>query len=662
MTAKIFKCLTVSFLLLSAVASLQAEEKKLEVFSSIQPTIESLGIAPNPVGLGDLFTMTIVVNHNNSAEVDFPLKEQPDWLQLWRGPYIRSFIENSKEGESVRKVRITTTFKARKSGRLIIPSLSVIADSRRLVTSPVLLKVGLYKNRQLYMPLEVEWQAGFDDIYAGEAIPLYLTVKRQEIVTLFDKIRVAYPRDGFFEEAGGLGDITSATEGDIVLYDVPAAVYIYTSPVAGRVKIPAAGVDFEGITGWAEDLLFDVKKLPSELKSGAVGKFKFSCSIDRAAVDAGGEILLTCTVEGDGNLNYLKMPVPETEGCLLVSSDEINGYSQSKAGFSGVKTIQWVYRADNTGGVSIGVPEFDYFDKETGTIITEAGNRFTVEVNEVPAETNVSIKENFPFEKKEILAGKNDGWKNYYRKYYMYVWLLPGAVFFILNLLLKGKRPAAAALLTVIIIVLILSIGRFVLNISEFSDDSANSPTFFYNQAVEDYNNGEFTESLHNLRTAVYLDPVNVEYRDMLNWIENRNGFINPVDPSIRLHPDIFYFILICAFNVFFLAVFFKRIRQGGGLSVLVILSAFLILSSSFMMFFSDKSRSRMTGIVCSGGSELKKIPRASAEIWMDIQEGTAVRILDESENFLLIETGLGVKGWAEEANVNPDRPASGEY
>jgi hypothetical protein len=136
-------------ILIFIAAVLPAEEKRQDTFSVKQPLIESYNISPDMVGSGDLFTMTLILNHENSADVEFPLKEKPDFLVLWRGPYIRSFIDTDKDGFSVRKVSITTTFKPQNPGRFIVPPLSVFVDSKRFETEPRLLRVGLYKNRKL---------------------------------------------------------------------------------------------------------------------------------------------------------------------------------------------------------------------------------------------------------------------------------------------------------------------------------------------------------------------------------------------------------------------------------------------------------------------------------------------------------------------------------
>ena len=652
----LFGLLTI-FICIAGLGNLSAEEKKHDATTNKQPVIESFDISPDPVGKGDVFTMTIIVDHENSAEVDFPLKEKPEDLQLWRGPYVRSFIYTDKDGNSSRKVRITTTFKALKSGRMIIPGLSVIVDSKRLETNPYLLRVGLYKNRKLYMPIEVEWQAGFEEIYTGEAVPLFLTVLNQEKVILFDSTKVAVPRAGFFEEAGGIGEISSISEGDIILYDIPAATYIYTSAASGEVKIPSAGVDYEGITGWTNNLFLSIKHPPSELQSGAVGRFMFESSIDKSTAETGSDIILSCTVEGDGNLNYLKMPEPSIEGGILVSSDEKNMYAPSLYGFSGSKTIDWIFNAENPGTIEIIVPGFDYLDKTRGEIVSFSEKTFKVVVSSAAnSEPTTASKETFPFQKIASSEMESSGWENNYKYYFRYIWMLPALVFFLIVKIMKGKRPVLAGVLTIIILVSIISVGRFVLNLGEnVSEDRAGSATL-YNTAVDNYNNGELTASLHNLRTAVYLDPVNTKYRNALDWIESHNGYVNSISPSIILHPDIFYFIIIAAFNLFFISASVKIYKPGGVVSVLIILFGFICIFSAFMIIYTDNSRKNLTGVVCSDSSSLKKIPRETAEDWLPMKQGTAVRLLDKSEQFLLVETGLGVKGWIGNKCIIPDR------
>ena len=649
------KAVFIVLLICSAVFA-GAEEKKHDSQAARNPVIESMEITPNPVGSGDLFTLTIVVDHENSGDVEFPLDEIAPHTQLWRGPYIRSFIDTDKEGLSKRKVRITVTFKALHSGRIIIPGLTVTIGDRKLKTDPALLRVGLYRNRKLYMPLEVEWRAGFDKIYAGEAVPLSLTVKNQEVVVIFDRTRVASPRDGFFEEAGGVSGITTRTQGDIILYDIPAATYILTSPMAGEIKLPSSGVDYQGVTGWSDNLFLNINRIPPEIQeSGAVGSFVYETSIDRSEADPGDNIVLTASVRGDGNLNYLKLPEPETEGCIFVSSETEDDFEPSPYGFSGVKTVRWIYTAGNQGETIISVPDFIFLDKQSDEVKTLNGRIHTVRVSEGRGETAADDAEMFPFEKLVSVSEDSGVWHNHYRYYFRYAWLLPGLVFFILVLIMNGKRLPLAGILSLIILIAVFSTGRFLIK-PDTDEDNAVSPEMLYNSAIDAYEAGNTAACMHNLRSAVYYDPVNRLYRQTLTWIEHENGFVNSVSPSIQLHPDIFFYVLMAAVNGFFFAAVLKLVKPGGGVSVLIILFSFIMLFSTFMIVYSHHSRNRLTAVVCTDGSFLKKIPNETAEDWVPLEPGAALKILDDSDDFLLVETGLGVKGWLSESCVIPDR------
>ena len=648
------KAALIGLLVITAVFA-AAEEKKQDVLKDRPPVIESLEISPNPVGSGDLFTLTIIVDHDNSAEVDFPLEDAPEDILLWRGPYIRSFIDEDKDGNSRRKVRITTTFKALHSGRVIIPALRVLVENKELMTDPSLLRVGLYKNRKLYMPLETEWRAGFEKIYAGEAVPLSLVVKNQEVVVIFDRVRVASPRDGFFEKAGGISGITTRTEGDIVLYDIPAATYMLTSPVAGEIRIPSAGVDYEGVTGWTDNLYLEINRIPPEIQeSGAIGSFMYDASLDRSRVTAGDNIILDISLEGSGNLNFLKLPEPETDGLIIVSSETRDDFKADPAGFSGIKSVSWNYTVESPGSYVVTVPEFTYLDKASEQVRTLRGRSFSVEVSEGVDEAEENITEVFPYTKVSNVS--IDGiWKDYYKSYFMYAWMLPGLIFFIMVALMKGKRLILAGILSLIILIAVYSTGRFVINTSP-DEQAVESSGMLYNQAIDAYSAGETAECMHKLRSAIYYNPVNSLYRETLDWVETENGFVNSVSPSIKLHPDIFYFILIFSINLFFLALVLRIIRPGGGVSVLIILFSFLILFSVGMIFYSHHSRTGITAVVYAEGSNLKKIPRDTAEDWVPLVSGTALKVLDDSGSFLLVETGLGIKGWMSESRIILDR------
>lgn len=637
-----------------------AEEKRDNITRSKQPAVESVDVSPIPVGQGDIFTMTIIVDHENSSEVEFPLDDLPGQIQLWRGPYIRSFIDTDENDLRLRKVRITTSFKPGRSGRMIFPGLNVIVDNKKLKTEPFLLSVGLYRNRKLYIPIETEWRTGFDEVYAGEAVPVYLVVRNLEAVNVFDRVRVAYPDRGIFEEIPGLGSITSVTEGDIVLFDVPAAGFIYTATEAGEIKIPSAGVDYNGLTGWSDNLYIDVQNPPEELKSGAVGSFTFNTYIDEEHAEKTGEILLTCIVEGHGNLNYLKMPDPEVNGAILVSTEENIDFKAGSLGYSGKKAIKRTYSADSGVAVSITVPDFDFLDKESGTVKRQEAKNFEFTVRGFSDEAAPPESPVLQFEKKQIDPDKILLWKNHYRNIFMYIWLVPGPLFFIISWIFRWRRLIPQLVLTVIIMVAAVSLLQLFVPRAGGSDSEVlPEPDVFYNNAIEIYNEGDLSTALHLIRSAIYIDPFNNDYRLLLSKMEDENGFVNPVNPSIRLHPDLFFYILVFIVNIFFAALFLRKKGIGSPGTVVSIFSALIILVSAFMIYYTDFSRSRMTG-VCADGSSLRKIPKMSASRWISVENGTAVRIVDETDGFLLIETGLGVKGWVEKPCIMEDRYGNG--
>lgn len=617
--------------------------------------IESTEISPNPVGRGDLFTLTIIVDHDSSADVDLPLKELPEQLTLWRGPYIRSFIQTAANGERSRKVRITATFKAQRSGRMIFPELSVIVDGGLYKTEPMLLRVGLYKNRKLYMPLEVGWYPAFEDIYAGEAVPVFLMVSNQEVVTLFDRVRVATPRDGFFEKAEGLGDINQKSIGGIVLYDIPAASYIYTSPVAGNVRIPAAGVDNEGITGWTDNLDLKIKAVPEKISAtGAIGTFSYQAEINSRDVAYGDEVVLTAVVSGSGNLNYLKVPEPEISGVLLVSREETADYNRSMSGYTGSKSVVWTYSPADESAAEIKMPEFSFLNKELGIIETFPERTYRLAVTAAPPAEESIEDEKLIFTAVDPDRDAGLEWKNYYKDPFNYIWLLPAGIFYLLFRILKGRRTLVALIITVIVMVAAVSLVTAFYPAEE--TDISKSAAAYYNNAVQMYEEGNLTEAVHNLRTAVYLEPMIRQYRDMLSAVEKKHGFITPVSPSIGLHPDLFFYITAAALNLFFIVAFLKSVKPGGAVSVLFIMFALAALISAGCMGYSHIERGELTGIITGEQTFIKKIPRDSAENWLMMKPGTSVRIIDESGEFLLIETGMGVKGWIQKPQIVSDR------
>ncbi len=648
----------ISLMLLLSVlltAGLPAQSRFLPDDQRPKAKIESIEIEPNPVGRGDIFTLTIDVDWDNALEVDLDLDDFTSDFTKWRGPYMRSFIDSTSKDDVRRKVRITTTFRAVKSGRQIFPSLTVTAGSYVMQTEPLLIRVGLYANRKLYMPLEVEWTTPAERIYAGEAIPLFLMVRNQETVSIFDRTRVATPRDGFLEEAGDLGEITLLEAGDIVLYDIPAEAFIFTSPVSGRVTIPAAGVDQGGITGWSSDFNLDILPIPEEiLSTGAVGSFSLSSEISSDKIYTGDEIRLTSRVSGTGNQNFMKIPDPEVQGLVLVSTEEIPEYSYTSTGYSGSKTVQYIYTAEEPGAASVRVPEFPYLDRDSGRVVTIPAENFTVAVSPVPAAGEASEDEMIPLVKIED-ESRGLRWKSFYMKPEFYLWLLPGPFFLILFSFVKGRRLIISLVITVIIMVVIVSVTNAFFSTKDSGVPPGNAVSY-YNTALERIEEHQYTSALHELRLAVYTDPLNSQYRDALDWLEDKMGFVNPVTPAFPYHPDIFFFVLILSFNLLAVGFVLRKVIQSGTPAVIIILMSAVILLSTGFMLYGHISRTRLTGIIMPKDSYIKKIPDESAGDWLRIEQGIPVRLKDESGIFTLIETGDGIKGWISRDKIRLDR------
>ena len=617
--------------------------------------IESVEIEPNPVGKGDIFTLTIVVDWDNALEVDLDFDDFTSDFTRWRGPYMRSFIDSERKDDVRRKVRITTTFKAVSSGRQIFPSLTVTAGPYIMQTDPLLIRVGLYANRKLYMPLEVEWTTPAEKIYAGDAIPLFLMVKNQETVSIFDRTRVATPRDGFLEEAGNLGEISVLETNDIVLYDIPAEAFIFTSPVSGRITIPAAGVDQGGITGWSSDFSLDILPIPDEiLSTGAVGKFNLKSVISSAQVYTGDEIRLTCTVSGTGNLNFMKIPEPEVQGLVLVSTEDIPEYSYTSEGYSGEKSVQYVFTAEEPGSATVIVPEFPYLERGTGGVVTISAKEFSVDVSPVPAAGEAEDADMIPLARIDEDTGSLR-WKSFYMKPEFYLWFLPGPFFLVLFSFVKGRRLIISLVITVIIMVVIVSVTNSFFSGKDIPNPPGNAAAF-YNTAVGQIEEKQYTSALHNIRLAVYTDPVSRHYREALNWLEDKLGFVNPVSPAVAYHPDIFFLVLILSFNLLAVGFVLRRVLQSATPAVIIILMSAVVLLSAGFMSYGHISRTRLTGIILPAESYIKKIPDESAGNWLRIGQGTPVRLKDESGVFTLIETGDGIKGWISIENVRLDR------
>lgn len=626
-------------------------------------------INPNPVGRGDRFSIDFFIDYEDMGTISVEPPALPDGISLYKGPYKRPYWLQLPDGSTRKKTIITYTYSTNKVGRFEVrPFLFTLGDNH-LKTEPDIIRVGLYKNRELYMPYNVNWafESGFH--YEGQAIPIILEVKDLEEVMLFNDIIVAPPNKGIMESVNNIGQVDIQRIGAYSLYNIPVRGFVFTPTSSGKMKIPTGTVAARGIGSSSKATFIEVLKIPSGISSsGAIGDFKTSVWLKNTNLNENENIELHIKVEGTGNLNYFQLQSPSGEGLTLVNTIDISDYFAGYGGYSGSRETVYTFISDSSGEKNIIIPAFPYLDPKTN-IVNEGSSR-TLSLSLTAISDNfldTTNKVSFPFMPRRVDSGGFSS-SGRYKDPSSYLWLLPGPLVFLIFFLTGRKKTILG-----ISIVFLAAAGQINSNTSvdlaisqyeageyeqaieyflEAGNDISDNSYLNYNLALAYYQVGDFGRSIYHARDAFYNDPFNSDYRNLVKYVELKGGIKYPVELTFNLYPDAFLFLLMILVNTAsFIGVIYlvKNKNIYFITSVLLIGVSFLTLGG---LGFSVIQKGRQVGIIMQDHVSVKKIPRLNSETVVKMKSGDSVLVKGDSDNYLFISTGTGIKGWINQSEL----------
>jgi len=625
-------------------------------------------LSPNPVAKGGRFTHTIILDLEDTDKVSLDVSTLPEGIRLYRGPSIVPIWVQLESGRYIRKVRIRTTFSVSQYGKIVFGGFPLRLEDDVSVTDFHLVRVGYWSNRKIVIPYEPEWVIPDKEVYTGQAVPVVLTVRNMEEVSLFDRVTVDQPAGAMFESIAGIGSIESRTRGNITLYDIPVSGYMLTPSRPGTLVLPRAVVEAGEVSGTSSSAPMDILPLPEEVSStGAVGSFTYSSQLNEESTVEGRELELKITISGTGNLNFLEVPDPSVEGLTLLSKNDEGAFTPEENGYTGYREIKYLYLPEKAGEVDVRTPDFQFLDPETGRVIQISGRRFNIAVNPAPvAAVAESESEKCPFEpfnpgRKRFLSGTL-----FYSQPLFFLSLLPGPLFLLVVLLIRKKPVRFFSGLFIIFLLSGCSYEEeFRNNLEEaielyqngaysqakdsfelILEGEASDPAVAYNYALCCYQNGDTVQALQAARNAVYRAPLFLRGRNLLGWIEDQHEGLGGSVSVPLVHPDLFFLILVLGVNGAALCTVLRIWKKRGLYAILAILLVSLSVPAGLFLWYSRVERNNPDCIVYQEDIYLTKIPSESATPWVSFPAGTAVKVLQEASGYYLVKDGRGVEGW----------------
>jgi hypothetical protein len=544
---------------------------------------------------------------------------------------------------------ITYTFYARKAGKSVIPGFLVSDGSSAAMTEPVLLSTGVFKNRVFSVPLEARWICGVESVFIGEPVSIVLSVYNQERILLLSDVNVSSPDGGLFEELPGGGEITREDYGPLTLYTIPVRAFLYTPSKTGRVTIDDTMVESAGSVGTAPGFSLTVLPVPDGIAdSGAIGSLSFTSTISTDSVEQGGEFTLTMRVSGIGNLNYLRVPAPEITGANLLEKQESSSFSARFGGYEGERRVVYRLAAASSEQVSIVVPSFAWLDREQGV------RRTKERTYRIKVRSAVLAKPEFPFHPKTEGRFLPIRGGSVYRERRNYLFLVIGpGVFLLLSLVSVGGREPTDQT-AVHEGARLFSEGEYARAAESFAGanpEFLRVPELLYNLSMCSFQRGDHAEAVWYARESVSLAPMGKEYRKLLAWYEDSLSLDQQGETPPAIHPDLIFFLLLVFVSLGSIIGIVNLAKGRGFLLILLILSFALAGISGGILYGVGSAWAREVGIV-KQVVMLKRIPKETAGPWIDLPEGMAVHIEEETESYFLIETGFGIRGWVKKEDL----------
>lgn len=382
----------------------------------------------NTVEVGQIFKVEFEASGNESS--GFSCNLNSDGYEVIYGPSTSQYMSSSNINGKMtvtRSCTYTYTLKALKEGSYTIPAAKVTIDGKSFTSQQISVKVipadpsrqqSQSGSRRGSSADSRASNIGKDDIllgidlskttvYEGEALmaTMKLYSRNQDISDLSDP---KWPdMNGFSMDEVDLKDAQGSLEqyrggnyrayplrqwllfpqrsGEITIAEasLTAIARVYT---VGRGFFGEAFGTYQNVQVPLTSPERKVKVLP--LPAGkpasymnAVGDFSFKSELTSDHIKANDAVIYRMTVEGVGNLKFVRDPQPEFPADFEVYDPKTEIKSRvTMSGVSGKKTIEYTIIPRFGGTFQIPPVEFSYFDPKSGTYKTLTSSAFTIEV------------------------------------------------------------------------------------------------------------------------------------------------------------------------------------------------------------------------------------------------------------------------------------------
>ncbi len=416
------------FVLFISILSLQAKEVRFEASATSQK-----------VELDKPFQLIYTIN--TSAE-DFQAPDFP-YFDILAGPFksISSYSSNVN-GRKSHTTTLTFTFTLipTKKGKFKIPSASIMADGKRVLSNVLTIEVvenvsgnnGSNKNKRALNNGGSTQKVGKKNVFIRtilskqnvyEQEPILITYKLYTLVDVAQFTDVQLPDfNGFLKEEIlqskkkqlSYETFNGRNYGTVVLYqsllfpqqtgklEISQANFKALLRLQNQRQVRSIFDDFfETYTNVEKTLTaprvtLSVKELPESGKptdfSGGVGKFNIKSKLSTKKLKANEAATLTVKISGRGNLKLINNPeINFPDNFEVYDPKSKNDFKTTVYGISGTKTIEYTFIPRHRGNYKIPPVDFTYFDSGSKTYKTIKTPTYNLEVTKGDNEESNTI-------------------------------------------------------------------------------------------------------------------------------------------------------------------------------------------------------------------------------------------------------------------------------
>lgn len=632
-------------------------------------------VPPSPA-VGKPFELQLSLPDTGIGVPEPRLPALPARLALAGAPTVSQDSGLDDSGRRGRLVVVHVPLRALSAGYAELPPVDV-AYGTQSYRSPALL-VGVAGDDGK-VPPDLAWRLRAPRVFEGQAVFVTLDLRFAPSIAFPDKVETPTVAGAGFEELSGLGQIDSETVAGRTFPRLPVATYMLTPKSKAGVVLPAVRAEWAGRSLAAPALRVEVAPLPEAAQAtGAVGDLRFSAFLSRSQVAPDEQFLLTLRVEGEGNLNYLRIPEPNLGGLTLVGKAANDRISPSENGYRGYREAVYRLSGGQPGAAAIAVPAFAYVDNQ-GAVQTVAASTLSYAVVKglgAGEGREAAAFQPWPFER--VAAAQAQAvWRS------PGAWLLlaPGPCLVAAGLARRrawkaafiaaatlGALAAAAALLAPRDAALADPAWRTAVESADRAFRSGDyqsaqadyrralaaapdNPGLLYDYALASFGKSDNAQGMFRIQRASRLRPDDADIRAAMAAYERKLGLDRQLAIAAWPAPELLFPAAGGALLLAGAALLANRRRRLGGIAAFgLFLTAGL---GAVGLLAADLAQiAEPVAVISETGGAVRKIPVRAAAEWITLPGGTTVRARAHAGVFWLVETSYGVKGWLDASSL----------